>query len=227
MGCGGSKQEDEFTDIAAPQGNAAAKKEKADEATTKSQQPSAREGTRSRGERQITRVREHTIRKGGFTRHESTTSYQKDKWVFVDQAFAGRSTSLERDEEEVKGPISEGIEKVKTDPKTNLAITFQTSMQKWPEKKQKYTLLKRAGTKGYRPEGVTTDPQVGVRARHRVFSPHTAPRASLDDARMRRTHDTYACVSCDVCGVCVCNSLCPVDVADYGQLPGAAASGRD
>jgi len=53
-----------------------------------------------------------------------------------------------------KGKIEDGIQKFKDNPAKYVAIMFQSNMTEWPEDQQKYTLLHRKGTKGYKPVDV-------------------------------------------------------------------------
>ena len=80
------------------------------------------------------------------------------KWVFKASIFSGSYTSNAmgetRDEE---GEISVGIEKVKTSPSEYIAIMYQTEMSSWPADQQKYKLICRKGTKGFKPSGCADD----------------------------------------------------------------------
>ena len=79
------------------------------------------------------------------------------KWVCQKQTYSGSAVyeELGRQEEVTGKSIQEGIKSFKANPKKYTAITYQTSMLDWPEAQQKYTLLLRAGTKGYQVQGAS------------------------------------------------------------------------
>jgi len=81
------------------------------------------------------------------------------KWKCKELKFGGTAAfeTLGQQEEVCGRSIQKGIEMVQNDPIKYLAITYQTSMLDWPADKQKYTLIHRAGTKGYEPEGVSSN----------------------------------------------------------------------
>ena len=187
MGCCASTAKDgkeTFTDITAEESPKSALN-----ATEQPASQAATEHSRSRRDRQLTRKPQETrARKGAWHAHSPVSLvYDASKWTYIEMLFGGRSTSVDRVEEEVRGPIEEGIAKLKADPQRYLAITYQSSMTAWPAKKQKYTLLVRAGTKGYAPDGVTTDPQVGwmtlILAKYHALP----PLADLGEARDAHT----------------------------------------
>ena len=80
------------------------------------------------------------------------------KWSFEEGwRFDGRFsyTSL-GDKELVRGvAIAKGVERLKADPVTYAVLWFQAGMEEWPEQQQQFTLLRRAGTRGFRPSGVS------------------------------------------------------------------------
>ena len=80
------------------------------------------------------------------------------KWVFSEQLFNGgaRAVSMGK-KENVQGKISEGVVAFKANPAKYYAMWYQSSMTEWPEDQQKYTLLHRKGTKGYKPADVGPD----------------------------------------------------------------------
>jgi hypothetical protein len=79
------------------------------------------------------------------------------KWRFSEHKFAGSVSHVEvGQEEEVKGKsIAKGIEKFKSNPSKYLAMMYQTTMADWPKENHKYTYIHRAGTKGYKPQGMS------------------------------------------------------------------------
>ena len=79
------------------------------------------------------------------------------KWVCVEQTFSGSAIYEEIGrQEEVTGKSTQaGIKLFQAHPKKYTAITYQTSMLDWPEAQQKYTLIHRAGTKGYKVQGAS------------------------------------------------------------------------
>jgi len=87
--------------------------------------------------------------------------YKSDGWVFTEMpgiSFDGASRFASMGKkEEVVAPIAEGIERFRAEPATYLALMYQTGMTTWPAEQQRYTLLHRQGTKGWRPEGVSSE----------------------------------------------------------------------
>ena len=80
------------------------------------------------------------------------------KWVVEDFAFSGSYTFVTMGSKEVvEGEITEGIAKFEADPAQYVAMQYQTAMVDWPVDQQKYTLISRAGTKGYMPTGCAPD----------------------------------------------------------------------
>ena len=76
------------------------------------------------------------------------------KWVFTEHIFSGSYTMSSLGEKlEEEGAITTGIEKVKAHPLQFVAIMYQTEMASWPEEQQKYSLVCRAGTTGFKPTG--------------------------------------------------------------------------
>jgi hypothetical protein len=82
------------------------------------------------------------------------------KWKLSELKFAGASSyeSVGKQEKvKGKGDIATGIKKFKANPKKYLAMTYQTSMLDWPKDQQAYTFVHRAGTKLYKPKGLSAD----------------------------------------------------------------------
>jgi len=57
----------------------------------------------------------------------------------------------------VMGPIEQGMERLKAEPVTYLALMYQSNMIDFVPEDQRYTLVHRHGTKGWRPDGVSND----------------------------------------------------------------------
>jgi hypothetical protein len=79
------------------------------------------------------------------------------KWKFSELKFAGSSSYEEvGKQEEVKGKsIPKGIEKFKANPGKYLAMMYQTASLEWPKEQHTYTYVHRAGTKAYKPQGLS------------------------------------------------------------------------
>jgi hypothetical protein len=79
------------------------------------------------------------------------------KWKLSNLNFAG-ATSYESigKQEQIKGDIAKGIEKFKANPSKYLAMTYQTAMLEWPKNQHTYTYVHRAGTKFYKPKGLSS-----------------------------------------------------------------------
>ena len=76
------------------------------------------------------------------------------KWSFHSVTYGGSySYKNKPDFEEVDGPISGGIERLKTEPHQYEALYHQTNMVDWPEDQQKYTLVVRKPKTMIRPTG--------------------------------------------------------------------------
>lgn len=80
------------------------------------------------------------------------------KWIFKEMLFSGSySMTTLGQKDEIKGPIAEGIHKLKAEPSKYIAMWFQADMvnpqasQPWPVDQQSYVLLHREGTDGYKP----------------------------------------------------------------------------
>lgn len=76
------------------------------------------------------------------------------KWKTSELQFSGGTSFETQGEKEViKAPIKEGIAFFKANPEKYVAMVYQTDMLQWPSNHQ-YTLVHRAGTKGYQPKDV-------------------------------------------------------------------------
>jgi hypothetical protein len=79
------------------------------------------------------------------------------KWKLSEVNFAGAASyeSVGK-KEEVKGKsIPKAIKKFKANPDKYVAMTYQTTMLEWPKEQHAYTYIHRAGTKGYKPTGLS------------------------------------------------------------------------
>ena len=89
---------------------------------------------------------------GDFSEADSTKWSFEEGWRF-DGRFSYTSLG---DKELVRGvAIAKGVERLKADPVTYAVLWFQAGMEEWPEQQQQFTLLRRAGTRGFRPSGVS------------------------------------------------------------------------
>jgi len=78
------------------------------------------------------------------------------KWNTREYKFSGQSTYSEKGKEEhVKGNLSKGIQKFKSNPDKLTALAFQSDMKDWPVDQQQYMLVHRMGTEGWKPVGVS------------------------------------------------------------------------
>ena len=77
----------------------------------------------------------------------------KSKFRF-DEVISGGSYTYQKsgEKKEVEGLISDGIAEFKANPGKYVAIAYQTSMTDWPEDQQEYTLYRRMGWQGLKPE---------------------------------------------------------------------------
>jgi len=77
-------------------------------------------------------------------------------WKCKEYRFSGQSTFTEKGKEEhVKGNLSKGIQKFKSNPEKFTALAFQSDMKEWPVDQQQYMLVHRKGTEGWKPIGVS------------------------------------------------------------------------
>jgi len=79
------------------------------------------------------------------------------KWNLTKQQFSGSFVyETKGKEEEVVGQsISKGVEKIKNHPEKYLLLFYQSNMVDWPVEQQRYILIHREGSKGYKPKGVS------------------------------------------------------------------------
>ena len=103
------------------------------------------------------------LKSGGADDEEMDPSSEPEeidmsKWKFTEHIFSGSYTMATLGEKlEEEGAISAAIEKVKADPQQYVALMYQTEMASWPEEQQKYSLICRAGTAGFKPTGCEPD----------------------------------------------------------------------
>lgn len=84
------------------------------------------------------------------------------KWKCTEYKTNGAYSSETKGTTQViKGkPIVNGTKKFKANPKSYVAIMYPTCMLDWPANEQEYTNIHRAGTKGFKPKGVSNKGQV-------------------------------------------------------------------
>ena len=90
-------------------------------------------------------------------RHESSgdENYDPKKWKLVQNQFSGAFTyATKGKQEEVRGPVNEGLAKIKQHPEKYLIMFHQTNMVDWPTDQQRYILIHREGSTGYVPKGL-------------------------------------------------------------------------
>ena len=58
---------------------------------------------------------------------------------------------------DVDGAIADGVAKLKEAPGDWVCIIYQADMAEWPADQQKYKLVSRAGTRGFKPTGLSPD----------------------------------------------------------------------
>jgi hypothetical protein len=104
------------------------------------------------------------------------------KWTFSTKLYAGSYSSVSMGElREEEGLISDGVEKLKTQPETFIAIWYQTEMMTWPQDQQKYTLICRKGTKGFKPTGCSDDGWMScILAEYQALPPSVDLKSSAD-----------------------------------------------
>lgn len=103
-----------------------------------------------------TDVRNHRAEKRDIMKCRSVASTRTDptamdwsqadasKWQFIETRYNGTYRfGTQPTMEEIAGPISEGIARVKNNPHEFQSVWFQTSMQTWPTNQQEYTLVHR------------------------------------------------------------------------------------
>ena len=95
---------------------------------------------------------------GGGQQKEQQADVGGSRWVFVEETFSGStnysSMGAKLDED---GLISDGVDKFKQHPEDYLAIMYQKDMVTWPADQQKYTIIARPGTIGFRPTGCSAE----------------------------------------------------------------------
>jgi hypothetical protein len=86
------------------------------------------------------------------------------KWKCAKYQFnSSYSTKTEGRIEKIQGkPIAKGTKKFKANPTQYVAMIYPTCMLDWPENEQEYTYIHRAGTKDFKPKGVSNKGQVTV-----------------------------------------------------------------
>lgn len=78
------------------------------------------------------------------------------KWRCREYNFSGQSTYAEKGKEEtIKGNLSKGLQKFKSNPEKFTALAYQSDMKDWPVDQQQYMLVHRHGTVGWKPKGVS------------------------------------------------------------------------
>ena len=80
------------------------------------------------------------------------------KWKSSEQQFSGSAAYVSMGEQEVKkGSILKAKTVFQKNPSKYVAMTYQSSMltDDWPEDQQTYTFIHRAGTEGYKPQGIS------------------------------------------------------------------------
>ena len=78
------------------------------------------------------------------------------KWRCKEYKFSGQSTYTEKGKEEtIKGSLTKGIQKFKSNPEKFTALAYQSDMKDWPVDQQQYMLVHRHGTVGWKPKGVS------------------------------------------------------------------------
>jgi len=104
------------------------------------------------------------------------SSADRSNWSFTEVTFGGatHSTCLGK-KEQVSGVIADGIERLKAEPSTYIALWYQLSALKKPDGKQRYTLLHRARTKGL------SAADVGERGRWKMIVAQYQRLAPLED----------------------------------------------
>jgi len=77
------------------------------------------------------------------------------------------------EQETVQGPIEQGMQRLEKEPEKYLALTYQCNMVDWAESQQKYTLIHREGTVGYKPKNVSPNgPFAAVFVRYERCRPY-------------------------------------------------------
>jgi len=93
------------------------------------------------------------------TTHDITDEFKNadpSQWNLTKQQFSGSFVyATKGKEEEVVGqPIAKGIDKIKKHPEKYLLLFYQSNMIDWPADQQRYILIHREGSSGYKPKGV-------------------------------------------------------------------------
>ena len=94
------------------------------------------------------------------------------------------------------GLISDGVDKFKQHPEDYLAIMYQKVMVTWPADQQKYTIIARPGTIGFRPTGCSAEGwMVCMTAKYQCLPPLAEFRsADRDTFTCRRLRSSAALI---------------------------------
>eukprot|EP00316_Scyphosphaera_apsteinii_P019989 CAMPEP_0119329142 /NCGR_PEP_ID=MMETSP1333-20130426/75161_1 /TAXON_ID=418940 /ORGANISM="Scyphosphaera apsteinii, Strain RCC1455" /LENGTH=633 /DNA_ID=CAMNT_0007338191 /DNA_START=88 /DNA_END=1989 /DNA_ORIENTATION=- len=126
---------------------------------------------------------------------ESFAGVESAKWIFPELRYSGAYTLVTCGQKEnVCEPIAEGIGKFKASPHEYIAIWHQSNMVDWPTDQQRYTLLHRKGTKGFKLSGVSEQgPFKCLVAQYQRLPPLIDLGGSKDRYTDGFSHQGYAC----------------------------------
>lgn len=164
---------------------------------------------------------------GAIVVEDSYETADKTKWAFKESSYGGAYSFVSCGKKEnIKGAIADGIAKLRSDPSAYVAIWYQANMVSWPVEQQRYTLLQRKGTRGFKPADSTSGAFKVVVAAYQALPPLKGLGATADRHTDTFSYEGYACAPAvcpgrgdgvgDVPGLKIIGDVDPSDIAQGG-----------